>query len=824
MHDGLNFALSLFNTRSDNRPKPLTLPWGEWRSDFFMQRDVRADKDGPAYSPASFAPGATRANKHVTQLAAVVLDLDHTTPEGLAAAEGAFGRWEHVIHSTHSHTPERPSARIVLPFARPVLPADWPRTYATVASLTGGAADKATKDASRLFYFPSAPSTAGHFARWNPGELLDPDALPRPADAPRQSPIGPVDLTELRWRLRSYTNPELRGAFAAVLKGKPFAEPGQRDIVLTRLCGVVAGMAINELPEVLATIFQESIVAMSAEPGAMTMDLVRQKIARAQSKLREKHAEEARTQRTDEEVRIRLATGGRRGEPYTTEEIAAFAAQQGCSAEEFARRWIIQKGGSFYLSVAGAYKPPVSQQELVAAAHQYLAPSPCQLRVPKANGTMRDMNPTELVKTYGTVAQRVVADLSLQVGRYEEQTGTFFEAACPLRQLAPLHNPQIEQWLTLLGGEDADTLLDWVAAVTRLDQQCCALYIHGDMGGEGKGLIGRGLARLWTIGGPTELARIIEGWNADLARCPLVWVDEQMPKRWRGAGASAELRSLIGSSARTLARKYLDNAELLGAVRLFLAANNENLLDFNEDLSPGDLQALSSRFLYVRAADEARDFLQAIPKKIRDSWVDNDLLARHALWLRDNRQIREGRRFLVEGKESTMHRTLATQTGLSGLVCEWLVGYLMHPDEIDRTRKGLISRGGGHLAINTRVISDTWEMFVKSDKVPTLHRLGRTLRNLSTRKAVRLVDGVQAKMYEINLPYILEWADRVGFGDLERIKRAVNIPVLVGEEVTNDSEKKSFVTSPAPPQAMVDEPSWPSHAQPTALGTDGWLL
>src|SRR5690606_32527461 len=127
----------------------------------------------------------------------------------------------------------------------------------------------------------------------------------------------------------------------------------------------------------------------------------------------------------------------------------------------------------------------------------------------------------------------------------------------------------------------AEKLIDWVASVMRLDRQSCAIYIDGAPG-VGKNLLATGLARLWHTGGASELGRVLEGFNDVLTQCPLVFADEALPQR---RGITAELRRLIGSTARNLNRKFLPVCNLDGAIRLIIAGNNDRLLDTGEDLS-----------------------------------------------------------------------------------------------------------------------------------------------------------------------------------------------------------------------------------------------
>ena len=111
----------------------------------------------------------------------------------------------YIIHSSHSHTPDAPKFRIVIPLARPVSAEVWPDFYARGARFFGqGKTDEKCKDASRLYFLPAHPKNrAGDaFSFYFPGEILDPDdvpsdeqptptATPRPAAAPSADGLRP---------------------------------------------------------------------------------------------------------------------------------------------------------------------------------------------------------------------------------------------------------------------------------------------------------------------------------------------------------------------------------------------------------------------------------------------------------------------------------------------------------------------------------------------------------------------------------------------------------------------------------------------------------
>ena len=69
-----------------------------------------------------------------------------------------------------------------------------------------------------------------------------------------------------------------------------------------------------------------------------------------------------------------------------------------------------------------------------------------------------------------------------------------------------------------------------------------------------------------------------------------------------------------------------------------------------EDLGQDDIEAVASKFLRIDVTDKPVNFLKALGgKQGTQDWVDGDRIAAHALWLKQNRVVVPGGRFLVGG-------------------------------------------------------------------------------------------------------------------------------------------------------------------------------
>lgn len=620
---------------------------------------------------------------------------------------------------------------------------------------------------------------------------IDPELLkPRDAGTKAQTTDWIKDaLTKL-------SNPESKELMESVLAGESFAPAGARDQTLQRIASIIAYIAPDRDPSELAReILDKSLATFEPDDaGKYTQEdritWAAEKIERAQEDARRDRVVEERHNQALADVLLKQARSAPRRDqrlgpcaqgPYTDAEIGGFAAQQNTTPQNFSKRWIIQKGQNFYVYINGDYQLPLSAPELDVSLPRDLAPAVAngyvKLDTLSAKGEPRKKSTKEILADYASVARTVVARLDLGYSYYDEDTQTFYEASCPIRPLIPQFNADVDQWLRLLGNSKADQLLDWVATVTRLDRQSSALYLQGSPG-VGKSLIEQGLARLWHRGSPTELVRVLGDWTADISRCPLICADEQIPNSFKGQRSSAELRALIGNSSRTLTRKYAHNADLVGAVRLILSANNADMLVFEESLSQDDLEAIAGRFLHISCKNQLGATCKAFLNGIDTTgWVDDDIIAKHALWLRDNRIVIPGKRFMVEGSARDVSKQLATRGGVAGRVAEWLVRYLcetptstLAAKQSSPQQKDLCRVGNGRYLVNTNAIVTFWEQYSKSKVTPTTPTVGAALRNLSTRQA----RAGSKRFFEIDIEAISQWAEANLIGDAEMIQEKIN--------------------------------------------------
>lgn len=170
---------TFFRDSHDRYGQCVDVPWSQ-----IAERCVRheaGDKDGPAICCGVF--NGSRGNANLVERTLVGLDIEtnQTTGEVPIPVDAMVDyliarRVRCVVWSTHSHTPDAPRYRVLLPLeaAIPYQPEIDPWISAAVAAELRciGVCDQSKYGAASLFYLPRHPAGAEHKAMEVTGELM----------------------------------------------------------------------------------------------------------------------------------------------------------------------------------------------------------------------------------------------------------------------------------------------------------------------------------------------------------------------------------------------------------------------------------------------------------------------------------------------------------------------------------------------------------------------------------------------------------------------------------------------------------------------------
>ena len=133
-------------------------------------------KDVGGFVGGSLKNGRRKA-ENVQNRSLLTLDLDYVKGDIWASIELM---WDFAVamYSTHSHSPESPRLRIIIPLSRPVLPDEYQAIARMIADELGiDQFDDTTYEPCRLMYWPSTSQDGEYVFRVQDLPWLDPDAV-----------------------------------------------------------------------------------------------------------------------------------------------------------------------------------------------------------------------------------------------------------------------------------------------------------------------------------------------------------------------------------------------------------------------------------------------------------------------------------------------------------------------------------------------------------------------------------------------------------------------------------------------------------------------
>lgn len=137
------------------------------------EKDAIKDKGGFL---AGTLKGSRRRKTDVVSRSMITLDCDKLNPAFFEEYE-FLGSYFSIVYTTHTHLPEAPRARVLIPLTRDVTPEEYNAIARYLADEMGmEMIDPCSFEINQLMYWPTVSSDGEYICRRYDGDWLDPDA------------------------------------------------------------------------------------------------------------------------------------------------------------------------------------------------------------------------------------------------------------------------------------------------------------------------------------------------------------------------------------------------------------------------------------------------------------------------------------------------------------------------------------------------------------------------------------------------------------------------------------------------------------------------
>ena len=143
-----------------------------------------------------------RVRGEVKERYLITLDADSPSEDFISNLDLELGDMEYVLYSTHSHTPDNPRYRIIIPTDRVMSPDEYQAVSRRIADDIGiESFDSSTHQAERLMYWPSCPKDVEYVYQHNEGKLISVDTYLSTYRDWRDTSLWPTSSKESQIRL-----------------------------------------------------------------------------------------------------------------------------------------------------------------------------------------------------------------------------------------------------------------------------------------------------------------------------------------------------------------------------------------------------------------------------------------------------------------------------------------------------------------------------------------------------------------------------------------------------------------------------------------------
>lgn len=170
-----------------------------------------------------------RVRGEVKERYLITLDADSPSEDFISNLDLELGDMEYVLYSTHSHTPDNPRYRIIIPTDRVMSPDEYQAVSRRIADDIGiESFDSSTHQAERLMYWPSCPKDVKYVYQHNEGKLISVDTYLSTYRDWRDTSLWPTSSKESQIRLdaaKKQGNPlEKKGLLGAFCRSYSITE------------------------------------------------------------------------------------------------------------------------------------------------------------------------------------------------------------------------------------------------------------------------------------------------------------------------------------------------------------------------------------------------------------------------------------------------------------------------------------------------------------------------------------------------------------------------------------------------------------------------
>lgn len=539
-----------------------------------------------------------------------------------------------------------------------------------------------------------------------------------------------LDLAALAGQLQS--NPATRETakiLRAIVDGKPFASPGERDVALYYACRAMAtAWPRADVAAIQALVAPSAAVMEAAHPVEIPIS----------------DAIETKWERLTRERQDEQADADERARDQRRQAWAWVGIDSDARVDRDGRAVCAYRGKTYYVRVGDHWAGPWTRDELTPASLGPLGAiygatwGDSSALLAEAGLRLADLRP------------------SLSVRRtHLDAAGILHVATAPLRgELEPRRSEAAERAIAALGGEWAGHLGLWLAGLLRTDVPCRALVLSGPRE-VGKSLLINGLARLWPDGAAKMRDVLGRRFNASLAQSWLAVADDDTSDAEAGDALAAYLREGVSDRRQRLERKHHDVTTVDGCMRFAVATNDPVALvtgAVDWRLNDDALSAFGDRLLHVPVRPEARGWWGDDAARL----VEGDELACHVLWLHETlgAGLQPAERFWCPAADDELARLAVVSSGLRG-------------DVLVRIAQGLTGRcswlrrgDGGVVLANASALLEAWH---ERPRGATTRSVGLALAALAgASRCEQPVYSGGAKWRAIDLDLVLWYAEKVG--------------------------------------------------------------